>query len=91
MYVNEILDNQHFTYLVQATRNVTSYEYLGLNISVLFPHTALDTNLDNFITYLPGFRQTFGNLTDVYFKNLVIESAWQDIISTVSGNALFFM
>lgn len=65
-----------------ATRNVTSYEYLGLNISVLFPHTALDTNLDNFITYLPGFRQTFGNLTDVYFKNLVIESAWQDIIST---------
>lgn len=70
----------------QVTRNVTSADYLELNISVLFPRTELDTNLDNFITYLPGFTQTFRNLTGyVYFKNLAIEGAWQDVLSTVSG------
>jgi hypothetical protein len=88
-------NKQTFIYLVercQVTRNVTSADYLELNISVLFPRTAVDTYLDNFITYLPGYTQTFGNLMDhVYFKNLLIEGAWRDVLSTVSDNTLFYV
>lgn len=72
----------------QVTGNLDSADYLELNISVLFPHAAAETSLDNFATYLPGFTQSFGNLTEyVYFNNLAIEGAWQDVLSTVSGNA----
>ena len=88
-------DQHAFTYLVdhcQVTRNITSADYLELNISVLFPHTEVDTYLDNFVTYLPGFTHRFGNLTDqVYFNNLAVEGAWRDIFSTVSGDINFHM
>lgn len=68
----------------QTAESTTSSDYLELNISVLFPNTARPSTFDNFITYLPGFVQSFGNLTGyVYFTNLGIEGAWRDILSTV--------
>jgi len=70
-------DRGLFIYVAQK---LTSMDTMWLEIRLLFPQNSSHQIVDNFITYLPGFTQTFGNLTGTTsFNNIIIEGASRDI------------
>ncbi|KAF9469906.1 hypothetical protein BDZ94DRAFT_1243520 [Collybia nuda] len=66
---------------IYSSRRLSSMDALWLEIRLLFPQESSNQILENFVTYLPSFSQTFGNLTgDAAFNNVLIEGSGRDII-----------
>lgn len=70
---------------LQTSQRLSSVDALWLEIRLLFPQASSSRILDNFVTFLPSFSQTFGNLTgDAAFNNILIEGSGRDIVCDVS-------
>ncbi|KAG6920289.1 hypothetical protein DXG01_005058 [Tephrocybe rancida] len=65
-----------------VTRPLGGADFVGVEIQVLLPHKAPSAPLDNFVTCLPWFSHTFGDLQNhLTMKNLVLEGAGYDIVA----------
>ncbi|KAG6837487.1 hypothetical protein H0H93_008412 [Arthromyces matolae] len=67
-----------------VTRPLTGMDFVAVNIRVLLPQKASSTILDNFITNLPWFSHTFGNLKNHTIKNISLTSAGYDVVVDAS-------
>ncbi|KAG6828214.1 hypothetical protein H0H92_008787 [Tricholoma furcatifolium] len=66
--------------LLYVTRPLGDGDYVEVNIQVLLPMTAPLAPLDNFVTSLPSFSHTFGDLSDhLPLKNLVVQAGGYDV------------
>ncbi|KAG5648615.1 hypothetical protein DXG03_003226 [Asterophora parasitica] len=62
---------------VFVSRPLRNSDFVRFNIEILLPSNKKRTNiLENFVTYLPWFSHSFGDLENhLLFKNLIIEGA----------------
>ncbi|KAG6866720.1 hypothetical protein C0991_011379 [Blastosporella zonata] len=68
--------------LIYVTRALGDMDFVGVDIQVLLPSKAPSAPLDNFVTCLPWFWHTFGDLENhVTMKNIVLEGAGYDIVA----------
>ena len=68
----------HITSVLQIPTNLTNQDILSFNIHVLLPQTS--STIDNFVTYLPLFSQSFGDFRKHgNFNQINIEGASQNI------------
>ncbi|KAJ7079123.1 hypothetical protein B0H15DRAFT_859176 [Mycena belliarum] len=62
-------------------RYMAQTDVLSFDIRLLFPQSSQIRTVSNFITYLPMFHQSFGNLgPSIHFSNVNIAGAGMDVI-----------
>ncbi|KAF9010510.1 hypothetical protein BDQ17DRAFT_1346349 [Cyathus striatus] len=54
-------------------------DFLTIDINVEFPKSTPPSSVDTFLTYLPSFSQTFGDLRKQRFDQVAIEGSGRDI------------
>ncbi|KAJ3829950.1 hypothetical protein F5880DRAFT_1707806 [Lentinula raphanica] len=60
--------------------NLTAYQSLSFNITLLFPQSSSPLQIDNLVTYLPMFTQSIGYISpQVILDKLVLEGMQQGI------------
>ncbi|KAG6903087.1 hypothetical protein C0995_006274 [Termitomyces sp. Mi166 len=75
--------------LMFATRQLQPVDFVIVNIKMLLPQSAPSSSLDNFVTDLPRFSHTFGDLRNLTIKNIVLSGTHFNVTAgSLKGSAI---